>query len=196
VGIGVSLALLDPELQATLEPGTPSPKARLDLVRRIRAAGLPCGVFIAPLLPHLTDTEEQLDALTAELAEAGVTGVSGIGLHLRPGAREWFFHWLDDNRPDLLPAYQQLYSRGANLPKDYRQALSARVRAVTSRYGLGPSAQDGMAGRNSGARRSTHNRHPRPVTGVPGDRQASFPRGILPAAAPAAIRDVPDPVLF
>jgi DNA repair photolyase len=202
VGIGVSLALLDPELQATLEPGTPSPKARLDLVRRIRAAGLPCGVFIAPLLPYLTDTEEQIDALVAELADAGVTGVSGIGLHLRPGAREWFFHWLGDNRPDLLHPYQQLYARGANLPKDYRRALSARIKAVSSRHGLGPSAEDGMAGRNTRARRPTDNRNadngsPQPATGVPGDREASFPRGSLPATAPAAIQDVsPEPVLF
>ncbi len=36
VGIGVSLALLDPELQASVEPGTPSPRARLDLVRTVR----------------------------------------------------------------------------------------------------------------------------------------------------------------
>jgi len=196
VGIGVSLALLDPELQATLEPGTPSPKARLEMVRKIRAAGLPCGVFIAPLLPYLTDTEEQIDALVAELAEVGVTGVSGIGLHLRPGAREWFFHWLSINRPDLLPAYERLYSRGANLPKDYRQALSARIRAASARHGLGPSAEEEMAGRNGGARRSTEGRSAEQATGVPGDREASFPRGSLPAARGPAAQDVPNPVLF
>jgi DNA repair photolyase len=197
VGIGVSLALLDPELQATLEPGTPSPRARLDLVRRIRAAGLPCGVFIAPLLPYLTDTEEQIDELMAQLAEAGVTGVSGIGLHLRPGAREWFFHWLGINRPDLVPAYERLYSRGANLPKDYRQALSARIRAISSRYGLGPSAAQEMAGRNGGGRRATSTSSQERATGVPGDRTASFPRGSLPTpGVPASAGDVSDPVLF
>src|ERR1700712_2409172 len=130
VGLGVSLALLNPELQATLEPGTPTPRARLDLVRRIRAAGLPCGVFIAPLLPHLTDTTEQISALMSELADAGVTGVSGIGLHLRPGAREWFFTWLARNRPDLVEPYQRLYSRGANLPAEYRSDLAAPIRAI------------------------------------------------------------------
>jgi DNA repair photolyase len=196
VGIGVSLALLEPELQATLEPGTPSPKARLDLVRRIRAAGLPCGVFIAPLLPYLTDTEEQIDKLMAQLADAGVTGVSGIGLHLRPGAREWFFHWLAINRPDLVTAYQQLYSRGANLPKEYRQLLAARVRAVSSRYGLGPSADQGMAGRNSAARPSTDSRNPEPAKGVPGDREASFPRGSLPTVQASIKVDAQDPALF
>ena len=40
VRLGVSIALLDRQLQAGLEPGTPSPAARLELVRRIRGAGL------------------------------------------------------------------------------------------------------------------------------------------------------------
>ncbi|MEP6562564.1 MAG: Rv2578c family radical SAM protein [Nakamurella sp.] len=196
VGIGVSLALLDPDLQATLEPGTPSPKARLELVRRIRAAGLPCGVFMAPLLPYLTDTEEHIDALIAQLAEAGVTGVSGIGLHLRPGAREWFFHWLGINRPNLVQRYERLYANGANLPKDYRRALSARIRLVSTRYGLGPSAEQEMAGRN-GARQSSGGQSGAEPTVVPGDRSASFPRGSLPEHRTAALPvDLPDPVLF
>ncbi len=174
VGIGVSLALLDPELQATLEPGTPSPKARLDLVRRIRAAGLPCGVFVAPLLPHLTDTPEQIRVLVAELADAGATGVSGIGLHLRPGAREWFFHWLHDNRPDLVESYRSLYARGPNLPVRYRRELAATVRSIAAEFGIGRSSGDQLAGGEN------------PVRGVPGDRDASFPGGSLPAASGAA----------
>jgi DNA repair photolyase len=168
VGLGVSLALLDPELQATLEPGTPTPRARLDLVRRIRAAGLPCGVFLAPLLPYLTDTPEQITALMAELVEAGVTGVSGIGLHLRPGAREWFFRWLARTRPDLMEPYRRLYSRGANLPTPYRRELSARIKTISTEFGLGPSAGQELSGRDNRVR------------GVPGDRRSSFPRGSLP----------------
>jgi DNA repair photolyase len=185
VGLGVSLALLDPELQSTLEPGTPTPRARLDLVRRIRAAGLPCGVFIAPLLPYLTDTTEQITALVAELADAGVTGVSGIGLHLRPGAREWFFRWLGQHRPDLVEPYQRLYARGSNLPVDYRRELSARIKAISAEYGLGRSGDEAMGARDN------------PVRGVPGDRDSSFPLGSLPAgSARAGSVQIPEPQLF
>jgi DNA repair photolyase len=168
VGLGVSLALLDHDLQETLEPGTPSPRARLELIRRIRAAGLPCGVFMAPLLPYLTDTDEQITRLVADLAEAGVTGVSGIGLHLRPGAREWFFGWLTRTHPELVDPYHRLYSRGANLPVEYRRDLSARIKRIAAAFGLGPSADQELAGRDN------------PVRGVPGARDASFPQGSLP----------------
>ena len=109
VGVSISLAVLDPALQPVLEPGTPSPRARLELIRRVRAAGLSCGVLVAPILPHLTDTTEHLEQLVSELAAAGATSIGGVVLHLRPGAREWFFAWLRRSRPDLVPAYEQLY---------------------------------------------------------------------------------------
>ena len=101
VGLGVSIALLDRELQARLEPGAPSPEARLHLVRRITDAGLPCGVMVAPVLPMLTDSVEALDALLARIAAAGATGATVLALHLRPGAREWFQAWLAREHPAL-----------------------------------------------------------------------------------------------
>jgi DNA repair photolyase len=176
VGIGISLALLDPELQATLEPGTPSPKSRLGLIRKIRAAGLPCGVFVAPLLPHLTDSLEQLTELFGVLADAGATGVSGIPLHLRPGAKEWFLRWLSLQRADLVPVYQRLYRRSAYLPSDYRDIVSDRIREARRTVGLGGF---GAAIRGRGE-----------VRGVPGDPAASFPDGSLPTSqAHGAPRD-------
>ena len=39
-------------------PGTSSPRARLDLVRAVTDAGLPCHVMVAPVIPHLSDDDE------------------------------------------------------------------------------------------------------------------------------------------
>jgi DNA repair photolyase len=134
VSVSISLALLDEELHKTLEPGTPTPRARLDLIRRIRAAGLPCGVLIAPILPYLTDSDVHLEALVRQLTTAGATRISGIALYLRPGTREWFFAWLRRGHPELVDRYEQLYARGAYVPKAYgddlRQRLAAIIRAV------------------------------------------------------------------
>ncbi len=136
VGLGVSLALLDRDLQGRLEPGTPSPRARLDLVRRIADAGLDCGVMVAPVLPFLTDSAEALDGLLAELVEAGASGVSVLPLHLRPGTREWFLAWLATEYPALVSRYERLYRRGAYADPEYRKALAARVRPLLRRHGL------------------------------------------------------------
>jgi DNA repair photolyase len=136
VSVGVSVALLDRAVHATLEPGTPSPAARLDLVRRITDAGLPCGVMVAPVLPLLTDSDEALDALLARVAAAGATGASVLALHLRPGTREWFLAWLEREHPELIEPYAQLYRRGAYVTPEYRRALATRVAPLLRRHGL------------------------------------------------------------
>ena len=136
VGMAVSIALLDRDLQRTLEPGTPSPRARLDLVRRITDAGLPCGVMVAPVLPGLTDTEEALEPLFAEIAAAGATRVTVLPLHLRPGAREWFAGWLGAHHPELSERYREIYGRGSYAVPAYRRAVAARVAPLLRRHGL------------------------------------------------------------
>jgi DNA repair photolyase len=136
VRLGVSIALVDRELQRRLEPGTPSPAARLDLVRRIADVGLPCGVMVAPVLPLLTDSVEALDELLARIATTGATGATVLALHLRPGTREWFLDWLNREHPHLVEPYARLYRRGAYVDPEYRRALGRRVDPLLRRHGL------------------------------------------------------------
>ncbi len=136
VGVSVSIALVDRELQRSLEPGTASPQARLSLVRKIVEAGLPCGVFVAPVLPYLTDSVEQLDALLAGIAETGASGATVLPLHLRTGAREWFMAWLAREHPQQVPSYQRLYAKGSNADVRYRRWLGTRVGPLLRRHRL------------------------------------------------------------
>ena len=169
IGLGVSLTTWDEELHRSVEPGVSSPRARLALVRALADAGLPCGVFLAPVLPGLTDDDESLDAAIRAVAEAGATGVTVIPLHLRPGAREWFMAWLAREHAALVPRYEQLYRRRAYVPAEYRTWLSQRVAPVLARYGL--DRQSGGAARHADD----------PVrAGVPGDEEVGFPEGSLP----------------
>ena len=100
--VAVSLAVGDPELHRSVEPGTPSPEARLGLIRSIVDAGLECHVMVAPVLPLLTDSVEHLDALLEKIAAAGATGVTVFGLHLRGATRGWFMAWLEQSYPQVL----------------------------------------------------------------------------------------------
>lgn len=126
----------DDELQRSIEPGAPSTAARLATVRAVRDAGLPCSVFLMPVLPHLTDSREQLDHALERIADAGATSVAYSALHLRPGAKEWFAAWLARAHPQLVPRYRALYGAGAYAPKEYRRQLSARIRPLLRRHGL------------------------------------------------------------
>ena len=138
VSIAVSLAVGDPELHKDVEPGTPSPQARLGLISAVREAGLDCHVMVAPVLPHLTDSVAHLDALLGQIAAAGATGMTVFGLHLRGSTRGWFMAWLARSHPELVSTYRELYRRGAYLPSDYKKMLHDRAKPLIAKHGLAP----------------------------------------------------------
>jgi DNA repair photolyase len=136
VRVNFSIGTLDEPVWRISEPGTPPPGRRVEALARLNEAGVPCGVLIAPILPGLSDGEEQLSEVVRACIEAGAVSISSIGLHLRPGVRELFMPWLARVRPDLVERYEQLYSaRNGYLVRDEQERLSARVRALVERYG-------------------------------------------------------------
>jgi DNA repair photolyase len=146
VAVNVSVGYIDETLWRSVEPGTPAPRARLDVCRTLTDAGIGCGVLMAPILPYLTDSDEQLDATVRAVAEAGATSVSPIVLHLRPGAREWYLSWLQQQYPHLLPRYLELYQRGAYAPNGYQREVAARVARLGRRHGVGRCRRDSAPG--------------------------------------------------
>lgn len=117
VQVNFSVGTLDEAVWKETEPGTPHPRQRLAAVRRLNRAGVPCGVLVAPVIPRLSDSAEQVAAVRRACREAGATSVSTIKLHLRPGVREHFMTWLGDSRPELVAIYEDLY-RGRSYLRD------------------------------------------------------------------------------
>jgi len=146
VDLAMSIAIYDPELQQSIEPGTPSATARLATVTAAREAGLPCSVFLMPILPHLTDTREHLDNALRMCAEAGATSVLYTALHLRPGVKGWFMHWLQRNHPHLVASYTEMYAESSYAPKEYRRWLSERMGPLMRTHGLTRGEEDPVTG--------------------------------------------------
>ncbi|HEY7223510.1 MAG TPA: intein-containing Rv2578c family radical SAM protein [Micromonosporaceae bacterium] len=140
VGVSFSVGFVDPAVWRSVEPGTPSPRRRLDAVRRFVDAGFDVHVLMAPILPGLTDTDESIDATVAAIAAAGAAGVSPLTLHLRPGARQWYATWLARTHPHLVEQYRSLYGRGSYAPKVYQREISARVAIAARRHGVGQAS--------------------------------------------------------
>ncbi|GGL81063.1 radical SAM protein [Streptomyces fumigatiscleroticus] len=143
VGISVSVGFTDPDLWRTVEPGTPAPDRRLEVVRTLSERGIGCGVLMAPVIPFLSDHPAQLRATVRAIAAAGATSVTPLVLHLRPGAREWFMQWLGRHHPQLVRRYERLYAEGAYAPKWYQRRVTRQVHELAQEYGIGP-ARPGM----------------------------------------------------
>lgn len=137
VSLGMSIAVGDHELQQSIEPGTPTTRARLDTVSAAREAGFDVQVFVMPVLPYLTDSVPQLTSMLRDIREAGASSVLYSPLHLRTHVKPWFFQWLETTRPDLLPKYRSLYpGSSARATQAYRLELAARIKPIMRRFGL------------------------------------------------------------
>jgi DNA repair photolyase len=136
VGTNVSVGFVDKAVWRSLEPGTPSPQKRLEVCRTLNEAGIPCGVLMAPIIPFITDSPEQLTETVEAVAASSATHLTPIVLHLRTGAREWFMTWLSENRPDLVPRYEKLYPRSAYAPKAFQEEITGQVQELARKYGV------------------------------------------------------------
>jgi DNA repair photolyase len=134
VATAFSIGTLDDDAWKRSEPGTPHPRKRIEAVAALNAAGIPCGVLMAPILPGITDHPRQLREVVRAAIDAGATHVSPILLHLRPGVREEFMPWLAEHHPDLVARYEALYER-PYAPAADRRVLGNRVSGIVRALG-------------------------------------------------------------
>ena len=98
VAVNLSITSLDPKLQQILEPRTSPPAARLNAVSRLRSAGIPVGVMVAPVIPGINDHE--IPAIVDACAKAGAQFAGHVLLRLPWAVAPLFEHWLDEHFPD------------------------------------------------------------------------------------------------
>lgn len=134
VSAALSIPTLDESVWRASEPGTPHPRKRLEAVARLNDAGIPCGVMIAPILPWISDADDQIRAVVEASIEAGATHATPILLHLRPVVRDVYMDWLRSTYPDLVPRYEAMYRR-AYASDAERSSLGARVASFIERAG-------------------------------------------------------------
>ena len=97
------------------QPGTAPPASRLGAIRRLAAAGIDVGVGIAPILPGLSDSPAQLEAVVRAARAAGARTIWGSVVHLRPGVREHFLEALARDWPEEVARYEALFASRAYL---------------------------------------------------------------------------------
>src|SRR5437763_10679767 len=127
VGTALSIGTLDEDAWRRSEPGTPHPRKRMEAVARLNDAGIPCGVMVAPILPGISDDRSKLRDVGRAAIDAGATHVSPILLHLRPVVKEEYMRWLEEEFPDLVPGYEQMYAKSAYGPVSARKGATGTV---------------------------------------------------------------------
>ncbi|MBC7517467.1 MAG: Rv2578c family radical SAM protein [Microbacteriaceae bacterium] len=146
VELAMSIAIYDDDLQQSVEPGTPTAKARLATVTAVREAGMNCSVFLMPILPFLTDTTEHLDNALQQIKASGASSVLYSSMYLKPGTKEWFMLWLEREHPELVTKYLEFYSGGPYAPVAYRKWLADRIKPLMRKHRLERGREDPITG--------------------------------------------------
>jgi DNA repair photolyase len=160
VSVNLSVPTLDEAAWRATEPHTPSPSARLDAVAKLRRRGIDSGILIAPLMPGINDSPEQVEPIIARAREAGATFLGGVALHLRGEVKDVFFGWLRAKRPDLVPEYERLYGRRAYMRPDDRRVATRAVKGWSAARMRSSKRADG-----GDAPRPPHDRTPESAQG-------------------------------
>ncbi|HLP97694.1 MAG TPA: PA0069 family radical SAM protein [Sideroxyarcus sp.] len=97
VQVFITVTTLDAEVARKLEPRAASPRRRLHAIQRLNEAGVPCGVFVAPVIPFLTDAE--LENVLQAAQEHGARTAAYTLLRLPYELKDLFKDWLATHYP-------------------------------------------------------------------------------------------------
>jgi DNA repair photolyase len=136
VSVTFSVPTLDPDVWRTTEPGTAPPRQRLRALTKLVDAGVRASVGMAPILPGLSDRPEQLAEVVKAARAAGATGIWANMLYLAPGTKEHFLDALARDWPEQLERYEDLYAKGAYLPRAKVDPLREQVRDLARAHGV------------------------------------------------------------
>ena len=107
VVVQITLTTADDDLCRLIEPNVCPTSRRVEVLERLNENGIPAVVWLSPILPHINDSEENINSILDYCIDTNVKGVLNLdmGLSLREGNREYFYKKLDENFPGLKERY-------------------------------------------------------------------------------------------
>lgn len=147
VSVSISITTLNQDLKRRMEPRTASPRARLNMLSRLREIGIEPGVMVAPIIPAINDRE--LESILARAAGAGATRAGYVVLRLPHELKALFRDWLAEHYPErarhVMSLVQQLHGGQDYDPSfglrqtgqgAFAQLLAQRFAVAVRRHGL------------------------------------------------------------
>lgn len=138
INIAATITTLDEAVRQKIEPGGAPSAERFAMLKQFRQTNASVGLHVMPIIPYLTDSYENLEALCANAQDSGVHYLLPGVLYLRGATRKVFFDFIQQNYPELYPRLQALYKSGG-AEKAYKDRLYLNVNELRNRYGISSS---------------------------------------------------------
>jgi DNA repair photolyase len=140
VFVTFSFSTLDDSTAKIFEPGATPPSRRIETLRKTRSAGFQSGVSLMPLLPYISDTDEQLNFMYKTFKDADANYIFPASMTLfgdQPSdSKPLMLRAIQRNFPALFEKYQKLFAYGFGPPAWYRNKLHKKTEALSSQHNI------------------------------------------------------------
>lgn len=131
-----SISTLYEEISNIFEPDAPSPKKRIMALEKVLESGVSAGVALNPIIPYISDSEEQLEDVIRTAADLKTGYVLSIPLTLKDDCRAGFINVIKRHFPELLVKYRRLYEFGSAPDVRYSKRLRNRMNLLLKKYDI------------------------------------------------------------
>ena len=135
--ISMSFSSVDDEISSIVEPNVPLPGKRIETLKLFKEKGFICGMFLMPVIPFLTDTEEQIEKSVNAAKDAGLNYIVFGGMTLKEGRqKDYFLNEIGKHYPYLIKKINSLYepSKWGNANPEYYEHVNKLFFKITAKY--------------------------------------------------------------
>lgn len=145
LSIHITVTTLNVELARILEPRAPRPDLRMEAFHQLSDAGLTVGVSASPVLPGITDSPANMEAVVSAAAAAGARHIFAGALFLKPCSAAVFLPFLEQHFPQLVANYRKRYADRSFLPPSYGKRIAQLIAQLREKYGISSDPRGRMA---------------------------------------------------
>ena len=138
INIAATITTMDDEVRKKIEPGSAPSQERFAMQKEFRKTNASVGLHVMPIIPYLTDSRENMEALCLNARDSGAHYMLPGTLYLRGATRQVFFDFIQKEYPDLYPKLQAHYKTGG-ADKEYKNQLYLMVNELRDQYGISSS---------------------------------------------------------
>ena len=135
--ISMSFSSVDDEISSIVEPNVPVPSKRLETLTIFKEKGFISGMFLMPVIPFVTDTDEQIEKSVETAKEAGLDYIVFGAMTLKEGRqKEYFLNEIGKHYPDLIGKFNSLYgpSKWGNADPAYYESINKLFFKIAAKY--------------------------------------------------------------
>ena len=138
VNVAATITTMDEPVRAKIEPGGANSLERFRVLKEFRKTNASTGLHVMPIIPYITDQEENFEGLFAAAADCGVHYVLPGTLYLRGTTYKNFMAFIDTEFSEAAPEIKKLYKTGS-AGNEYKNVLYEKVNRLRDKYGLSSS---------------------------------------------------------